>query len=126
MYDTAGKGSFRRSIRPLLRRRTSLARCRSLSSGAASSEGCQVSPGVSMNTMVIPFSSSVTSRACGVVVGLLVLEEGVQTSRVGLRASEFINALFPDYSAGVEPKGEKERMHKSVRWRGLRPQRAEA
>lgn len=23
------------------------------------------------------------------------------------RASEFINALFPDYSTGVEPRGEK-------------------
>jgi len=52
-----------------------------------------------MKTTGLSFSSSVTSRACGVVVGELADEEdATYTSSVALRAREFMNALFPDYT----------------------------
>jgi hypothetical protein len=57
-----------------------------------------------MNTTGLPFRSIDSSRACGVVAGLLEDEEGAYTSRMALRASEFMNALLPDYNPYVEPK----------------------
>ena len=111
--DTAGLGSFSRSMRPLLRKRTSRACRRSQSS---SSEGCQASPGVSMKTMGLPFSSSVTSRACGVVVGELAdREDAAYTSSVALRAREFMNALFPDYTTPTLSSEGRERTGAYIR-----------
>ena len=63
----ARAGSFRRSILPLFRIRTSRARTPSTSS--VDSRACQESPGVSMNRICLPAVSIVTSCGSVVVVG---------------------------------------------------------
>lgn len=69
-----------------------------------------------MKTTGRPFGSSVTSRACGVVVGELASEEdAAYTSSVALRTRELMNALFPDYTTPTLSSEGRERTEAYIR-----------
>ena len=94
-----GKGSFKWSIRPLERRRTSCALREAASSLETPSGYSQNKPGVSISRMDLPAVSTATSWGCIVVDGVCTgLLESLYTGQEGLCDRALIMELFPTFT----------------------------